>query len=138
MMLVTLVSMRTVSVVSSQCCRIVDADVWCKRGLRVRSHETKAKYRISALKLSSCLSFSANKSFTFVVKNSKFDDGNRILFDLFKQKVNKNAFQHCVAPKPFVTQANFKTFAWITGKKLKSQVNQSNSKKFHEPPGVNN
>ena len=48
---------------------------------------------------------------------------------------NKNAFQHCVAPKAFVNQANFKafvnqanfkTFAWITGKKLKSQVNQSN------------
>ena len=39
-----------------------------------------------------------------------------------------NAFQHCVAPKPFVNQANFKTCAWITGKKLKSQVNQSNLK----------
>ena len=38
---------------------------------------------------------------------------------------NKNAFQHCVTLKPFVTQANFKIFAWITGKKLKSQVNQS-------------
>ena len=34
-----------------------------------------------------------------------------------RREKNKNAFQHCVAPKPFVNQANFKTFAWITGKK---------------------
>ena len=63
------------------------------------------------------------------------------------EEANKNAFQHCVAPKAFVNQANFKafvnqanfkTFAWITGKKLKSQVNQSNLKKSHEPPVVNN
>ena len=50
-----------------------------------------------------------------------------------KKNPNKNAFQHCVALEPFVNQANFKTFAWITGKKLKSQVNQSNFKKSHEP-----
>ena len=96
-------------------------------------------------------------------------------FDIFLQTFSKcwnqqqECFQHCVAPKPFVwfvcllsywlvTQANFKTFAWITdkqlksqvnqsnfktlawitGKQLKSQVNQSNLKKSHEPPGVNN